>query len=368
MVRAVRDRVAAPGDSLSPFAGRAARPVIVGGCPRSGTTLLRSMLHFHPELAMPRETRFVIEAWLRRREFGDLRDIGSRDRLAQWIFRREKSHQRKLGLDPDAAIERLKAAPPTLGSVLATCFAMYAEKHGKARWGDKRPMYAAQMQVVWDLFPQAQFVNVVRDPRACVASMRKLGWYGGRIAPAVEIWERSIRTVDGWRGRLAADQLLEVRYEDLVAEPEAAAARVAAYLGMASDEDAVAQMLSYHEHPETRSERYHANLSRPPDPERVSAWAEALAPGEIAFVQGALGTLMRRFGYEPVAADVPAPAELRREFRRRRRRQALAHRRLLLRDRFLKLVTHRYPLAAEPDLIVPSSPAVGDGRSAGGSP
>ena len=134
------------------------------------------------------------------------------------------------------------------------------------------------------------------------------------------------------------------------------------------DEDAVAQMLSYHEHPETRSERYHANLSRPPDPERVSAWAEALAPGEIAFVQEALGPLMRRFGYEPVAADASPPAELRHEFRRRRRRQALAHRRLLLRDRFLKLVTHRYPLAAEPDLIVSSPPAVGGGRSASGSP
>ena len=317
---------------------------------------------------MPRETRFVIEAWLRRREFGDLRDSANRDRLAQWIFRREKSHQRKLGLDPDAAIERLKAAPPTLGSVLATCFAMYAEKHGKARWGDKRPMYAAEMQVVWDLFPAAQFVNVVRDPRACVASMRKLGWYRGRIAPAVEVWERSIRTVDTWRGRLAVDQLLDVRFEDLVASPQAAAARVAGSVGIASDEEAVAQMLSYHERPERRSERYHANLSRPPDPERASAWAEALSPGEIAFVQEALGPLMRRFGYEPVAADASPPAELRHEFRRRRRRQALAHRRLLLRDRLLKLVTHRYPLAAEPDLIVPSPPAVGDGRSASGSP
>jgi hypothetical protein len=45
----------------------------------------------------------------------------------------------------------------------------------KQRWGDKRPMHARYLDAVFSFFPDTQFVNIVRDPRAAVASMRKLG-------------------------------------------------------------------------------------------------------------------------------------------------------------------------------------------------
>ena len=39
------------------------------------------------------------------------------------------------------------AAPPTIGSVLSAGFHLYAERHGKARWGDKRPSLALNLDV-----------------------------------------------------------------------------------------------------------------------------------------------------------------------------------------------------------------------------
>jgi hypothetical protein len=341
-----RNHLSPHGEALSKLEPQAARPVIIGGCPRSGTTLLRTMLHCHPEIAIPRETRFVLESWLQRTKFGDLEDVTNRHRLASWIFKRKESQANRLGLEEKEAIERLVAAPPTLGSLLATCFVMYAERNGKPRWGDKRPMYAARMSAIWDLFPDAQFIHVVRDPRACVASVRKLGWYNGKIAPALELWERSIHTVNAWRPKLAADQLLEVKYEDLVTAPEATLARVAAFAGLAADDDALKRMLSYHAFEETRSERYHANLSRPLDPTRLSGWTEALTQAEIAFAEEAAGPLMRQWAYEPIANGVAAPPELLRVFQSRRRRYAAAEWKLAWKDRFRKLVTHRNSLAA----------------------
>jgi hypothetical protein len=348
------------GERLSEHAGRPSRPVLVGACPRSGTTLLRTMLHSHPELAMPRETRFVLESWGRRSTFGDLREEKNRRRLARWIVKRDASRFRRFGLDAEETIEELAAAPPTLGSLLATCFVLYAEKHEKPRWGDKRPTYAARMSVIWSLFPSAHFVNVVRDPRACVASMRKLGWYEGRVVPAVELWERSLRAVDAWRPRLAADQLLEVKYEDLVLEPEPVLAGIAAFAGLAADAAAVEQMLRYHEREEVRSERYHANVARPPDPSRVSGWTDVLEPGEVAFVEEASAPFMRRYGYEPLAEGGGAPAELRRELRRRRLRQAVSRQKQAWGDRVQDRVVHRRPLAAEP---VPPRPRPADRSS-----
>lgn len=333
---------------LSKFAEQPNRPVIIGACPRSGTTLLRTMLNSHPEIGVPRETRFVLEAWAERESFGDLRERANRRRLALWIFRREESQAGRLGLNRKKAIARLVAAPPTLGSMLATCFLMYAERQGKARWGDKRPTYAARMYVIRDFFPNAQFVNMLRDPRACAASMRKLGWYDGDIAPAVELWERSVKVVDRRRRRLAPDQLLDVRYEDLVADPEEELARLTAFTGLAADEQSIEHMLRYYEDDERRNPRYHANVSRPPDPTRVDEWKKVLEPHEIAFIEQATRRLMARHGYEPVADGVSAPAELFRRLREQRMKIAWSYRKTLTTARALKIVRFRRPLGARP--------------------
>jgi hypothetical protein len=347
------------GIALSKYAGYPDRPVIIGGCPRSGTTLLRTMLHAGPELAIPRETRFVLESWERRRRFGDLRQEANRRRLARWIFKRRKTQADRLGVDPDEATERLVAAPPVLGAMLATCFLLFAEKHEKTRWGDKRPMYAARISNIWDLFPSAHFLNVVRDPRACIASLRKLGWYDGDIAPMAELWERSIKGVDAWREKLAPDQLLDVKYEELVLDPEATIRRAAEFAGLATDDAATEPMLRYHEVEETRSPRYHSNLTRPLDGSRMSGWTETLELPEIAFIEKVTRPLMEAWGYEPVADGVRVPADLLRQFHRRRRRSAASRLKLFWTDRVQKLVTHRYPLASE---LPPAAPRSGHVR------
>jgi len=48
------------------------RPIFVVGCPRSGTTMLSLMIHAHPRLAMPPESRFLLKVWRAREKFGDL--------------------------------------------------------------------------------------------------------------------------------------------------------------------------------------------------------------------------------------------------------------------------------------------------------
>jgi Sulfotransferase family len=333
------------GERLSTFVGQPDRPLIIGGCPRSGTTLLRTMLQAGPEVAIPRETRFVLETWRERRRFGDLRDADNRRRLARWIFTREETEAHRLGLEADDAVERLVASRPALGSMLTTCFVMFAEKHEKPRWGDKRPLYAARMSAIWDLFPNAHFIHVVRDPRACVASLRTLGWFEGEIAPMAALWEHSVKSVAGWRSRLAPDQLLDVKYEELVLDAQRTLRRVAEFAGLRADDDAVEQMLRYQEVEEKRSRRHHSNLTQPLDASRVSGWKKTLEPREIAFIEQATRPLMERWSYEPVSDGVAAPAELLRGFTKQRRRYAAAQLKLDSKERLQKLLGHCHPLS-----------------------
>ena len=333
-----------PTGRLSRFAGADDRPVFIGACPRSGTTLLRTMLNAHPDLAIPRETRFLPVIWEARPRFGDLAEAANRRKLGRAIFRKGWTGARRLGVDPAVGIERLVAAPPTLGSLLGTCFQLYAETTGKSRWGDKRPMYARYLDAIFAMFPDAQFINVVRDPRAAVASMRKLEWFDGDIAPAVELWERSLRAVEPWRRRLRADQYVDIRYEDLVSDPAAALDRVTGFLGLASD--GLDTMLSYHEAVDETATRYHWRLTQPPTTAAVRSWETALAPGEIAFVEKVTGQLMDGFGYDRSRAGGPVPAEL------ERRHAACAadiarQRRELEREELKRLFIYRYPVRAQ---------------------
>ena len=325
------------------------RPVFVGGCPRSGTTLLRTMLTSHPDLAIPHETRILIDGYRRRAEWGDLGNPENRRRLARWVVERRVSRYRRLVEDADDLVECMVAAAPTIGSVLSAGFRLHAERHGKARWGEKRPSIVLNLDAAFAMFPDGQYVNIVRDPRAVVASIRKVGrqhgWGAHGIPGGTDTWERSARAADRWRRRLRGDQFLEVQYEHLVADPPAVLGRIVEYLDL--DAAGLDAMLRYHETPDIQSRTLYAGVSKPVTTEALRVWEQALRPKEIAFVQSVLGDWMRRYGYEPVATGVKIPPELRRRYRRRRNKMRLESARRRGRELGLRL-TYRRPVAARP--------------------
>jgi hypothetical protein len=323
-------------------------PVFIGAAPRSGTTLLRTMLNSHPELAIPRETRILVDGYRRRAEWGDLRDVENRRRVARWVVERKRSRYRQLTDDPEELVAAMVAAPPTLGSVLGAGFRLYADRHGKPRWGDKRPSLVLNLDAVDAMFPDAQFVNLVRDPRAVVASIRRVGrrygWGAHGLPGATDTWERSMRAADRWRRRLGPGRFLEVRYEDLVTEPEAVLGRIVAFLDL--DAAGLDAMLRHHETADIDNRTLHALVSKPVTTERLRSWEHALRPREIAFVESVLGDRMGRYGYEPVATGVRVPPGLRRRHRRRRNEMRLESTRRRSRELWLQL-RYRRAVAAQ---------------------
>ena len=334
----------------SPFAGRPGRPLFIGACPRSGTTLLRSMLDNHPDLAMPAETNFVIPLWKTRVGFGDLRAEDNRRRVADWIFREEGNGGRRIRagrVSRDEAVARVVAAPPTLGSLLEACFALHAEAHDKPRWGDKRPAYASWLPMLFALFPDAQFINLVRDPRATVASQIPLGWDPAPVAAASAAarWATTIGRVDAHGARLRPDQLLDLRYEDMVADPAGTLERVCAFAGLRGG-DTIATMIEA-ERGGRFKPGWHDQLSAAVTTDSVERWRERLAPHEAALAERAAAPHLERLGYRP-DPELPAPAaddvrELARQLRRRRRKWRRNARDELVRRTLL----YRRPVAAQ---------------------
>jgi hypothetical protein len=348
-------------NGLSPYAGYQDRPIFIGACPRSGTTLLRTMLNTHPDIAIPRETRFMPFAWEHRLKWRNVRRERARERFARVVFESKWTRAERLQTPAEVAIERLRGSPPTLGSLVGTCFQLYAEATGKKRWGDKRPMYARFLDSVFTFFPDSQYINLIRDPRASVASMRKLGWYDGDIVPGLELWVRSVRAVEPWRKCLHDDQLLDVRYEDLVADPVAVLERVADFLTL--DHSTIPTMLTYHQNVDETAEKYHSRLREPPSATSVRSWESVLTAEEVALVEHVTRRWMKRHGYEPAAGGRRPPRALLRSYRARRRLVARWRYKTVY-DEYKRLIRHRrIPIAARltsgQTAIEPTAPTPG---------
>ncbi|MFC5183905.1 sulfotransferase family protein [Actinomadura harenae] len=312
-----------------------ARPVFVFGCPRSGTTLLQLMLHSHPRIAIPAETRFVLPAYTGRCDFGDLTDRERRRRLAEWITGRRASKFADLGLDAPAVAEEITDGPPTLGSALGIVFRAYARRFDSARWGDKRPSYSKHVPALLRMFPDAQFVHLVRDGRDCVASLREMPWYKLDVHHAIAAWREAVdigrRTAD----RLGPDGYHELRYEDLVADPAGKLAGLCRFLGEEFD-PAMTEPRHIAELTVPPQKKWHSRTRTAVSSGRVGSWRTRLEPWEIGLAEAAFGDRLTAHGYEPSGLSRPSPALLAR-FAATAAHRRMAYRKADVRERWRRL-------------------------------
>ncbi|GIF14031.1 sulfotransferase family protein [Actinoplanes teichomyceticus] len=268
--------------------------------------MLQLMLHAHPRIALPPESRFLLTAYRRRHRFGDLRDPARRAALARWIVASPQFGD--LGLDPQETIAAITAAPPTLGSALGTVFQRYAHRFGKPRWGDKRPAYLRHLPVIRRLFPDAQIITIMRDGRDCVASLKETPWPPYDLATMIDYWARSADLATHAARRYPADVYHQVRYEDLVAEPERHLRVICRFLGEDYDPAmtrpseqarvAVPDYKTWHEL--TRSQVTTA---------RVRSWHTRLGATELRRCEAVFGDRLPRFGYQLSAAPRRTPRD-----------------------------------------------------------
>ncbi|RNL87488.1 sulfotransferase family protein [Halostreptopolyspora alba] len=311
------------------------RPIIVLGCPRSGTTLLQLMLHAHPRIAVPPETRFVTSVYWHRKRYGDLREPDNLRGLAEWIVRTKKTRFADLGLDAEETIDEIVNGPPTLGSALGTVFRRYARKFDKPRWGDKRPAYHHSIPQLARMFPDAQFVHLIRDGRDCVGSLKNMSWYRGDSYAAIATWAEAIDNGRAAARELGSGRFYELQYEQLIGDPEGELSALCGFLG----EEFHPAMCEPHQVAGIavpKRKKHHANTHREITKANSGAWRERLEPWEISLCETVLGRRLKRNGYELSGAPRPSAAHLT-HYVRVSTRRSLSWRRRQLRDRVWRL-------------------------------
>ena len=267
-------------------------PLLVLGVSRSGTTLLRVILDRSPGVAIPDESFFVP---LLARRHGSTVDA---DRFLDDVARIPTI--RAWGVRADDVASRVRSGMPT-GDAIAAIFAAYADHAGKPRWGAKTPMYMRHLTLLERLFPAAQYVHLVRDGRDAALSFLEMPegtftrTWAHPTSPAefACLWRKEVGDARSLGRRVGQRRYLEVRYEELVADPDGIVSAICAFAEIPFAQG----MLAYPEAVDVSDKPHQQRLLRPPTT-GVRSWRDDMSADDVTAFEEVAGDLLAELGYE----------------------------------------------------------------------
>jgi len=231
---------------------------------------MRRVLDKHSRIGIATENHYLghLLAWEGTRHYfrrlGDLRDDANVRAMVQLIYSGELQRRSRLReLSPywrwmTARVPRedieacLLASDRTERGVFEAFLRIYADRRGKAIMGEKTPAHLHYVDELLEWFPDARVIHCMRDPRAIhVSELRRraehaVGFPYRQLAAIPALMERFVTLEVVWAWARAVHRHRElsrrypqryrlVRFEDLVAAPEATLDGLCGFLGVKAE-------------------------------------------------------------------------------------------------------------------------------------
>ena len=189
--------------------------VTIGGCGRSGSTLLRYMLGSHPNLVDSPETYLFLPKTI-------TKDLPTR-----------------LGISEDK-LETIFAQHASRALRIEAIIQEYLDNNRKLMWVDKTSRNVHSFQWIGDHFPNSNFIHITRDPLDCVASLKTHPKWAkdgskqltGVINPLDDCIDRWLLAQSDADAVREDPRYIAVQYEDLISDPQKELERICKHLGV----------------------------------------------------------------------------------------------------------------------------------------
>jgi hypothetical protein len=275
---------------------------ITGGCifivghERSGTSLVRAILQAQGSFAIP-PTDADIFTLIEQHRCGEVADplifdaLRTNEKLIPW------------GIDWDGIAKNFTSEKINKNALFKTILENYWQKYSAAKPALKRPKYELRVDQIRQIFPDSRFIALIRDPRAVLASKK---YYKGKIGTSWNIanfvylrlltsilrWRKSVEAIRNVEKSLGAANVLVVRYEHLVLDPEKTIEQIFSFTGDKFDNQAIYKKIGsgFKTNSTFTSNSNDRYIFRK---EAIDRWKDKLHPVELWLIEKALGNIMK---------------------------------------------------------------------------
>jgi Sulfotransferase family len=170
----------------------------------------------------------------------------------------------------------------------------------------KRPKYEHRIAQLMQVFPDSQFIALIRDPRAVLASKK---YYGGgikdnwnignlfyiRLITSIIRWKLSVDTIRNAERAYGRDTVLVMKYEEIVRQPGVALKKIFSFVREDYSEEAIflAIKKGFDSNSTFLSESATQEIFRK---DAIDRWKNKLNPVELGLIEKTLGATMQAEG------------------------------------------------------------------------
>ncbi|MBX7207084.1 MAG: sulfotransferase [Verrucomicrobiaceae bacterium] len=311
-------------------------PFFIFGVARSGTNLVARMLDAHPHAAVALDPLLpLFRSWRNQVAEQSAHTLtgawNPQSSLQDYYFSRDGAALLRMILDADPAqalppggLEHLQPAVVDRAALESPNLAAAFAKWTGSTWGellastvriisDGKAVHAAGVKEVWTVefipairraLPDARFIILHRDPRAVAASQmamaRKDPTQAAHSISYMRHWRKHVTLARLFSSDSSlGDQVLEVRYEDILLSPKQHAENLAGFLGLDFDP----AMLAPGKEQGWESNSSFTSAKGGVDAQAGERWRGKLPAHAVATVEFHCGIEMRNLGYEPTRAE-----------------------------------------------------------------
>lgn len=256
-------------------------PIFVGGAGRSGTTLLRVILDSHSEISCGPEFRMTPTLAL--------------------LWNKYDSNYRileKYGINKEANLQMFR-------NLFLTLTTPYLKNSGKRRLAEKTPGNSTVFSQLHRIFPCSPLIQIIRDGRDVVASLRTQNWIDLRTGKAMDVTTDTLKAAHHWKNSVlqarkvtntasAAKYYYEIRYEELINSTEIELKKLFNFL----DENWEEKVLEFHRVNRNLASEASANqVNKPFYTSSVGRYKKVLTAQEGQIIWDIAGDLLVDLGY-----------------------------------------------------------------------
>lgn len=268
-------------------------PVFILGAKRGGTTLLKRIIESHSSITIPPPDWFYHFIYPHLYSYGDLTQRSNLTALISDCLQLPtiRSHWR-LTVEVDYVLDRLLEA--SYRGVIATLFRCYAETNPTLLWGSKTPGNVFWLPEIYEDFPEAKFIFIYRDGRDVSIDQVDTEWGPMNLYEACVWWRSYTQAMLESKRFLPPQSFHEIRYEELVRQPESVVRGICGFLGW----DFEPQMLRYYESGKDPffSQSHHQKTSQPITDAYVGMY-KRLSAADRALQLEVAGQTLEELGY-----------------------------------------------------------------------